>query len=128
MLERTHLTIIREVDRQGSLTAAANGFSQVQEKITIGVGERIRLDLHLTVGGANQTVEVNATGLDLQRDDASIGIESSSLVRSTTYAGMPLLMESASSMKRDSQCSVRSFHDRYRGSIGMQCPPRPGPG
>ena len=57
-----------------TLTAAGNGFSQVQEKVKIGVGERLRLDLHLTVGAANQTVEVNATGLDLQRDDASIGM------------------------------------------------------
>ncbi len=70
-----------------TLTAAANGFSQVQEKVKIGVGERIRLDLHLVVGAANQTVEVNATGLDLQRDDASIGM----LVTSDVIEETPLV-------------------------------------
>jgi TonB-dependent Receptor Plug Domain/Carboxypeptidase regulatory-like domain len=71
-----------------TLTAAANGFSQVQEKVKIGVGERIRLDLHLAVGAANQTVEVNATGLDLQRDDASIGM----LVTSDVIEETPLYL------------------------------------
>jgi len=71
-----------------TLTAAANGFSQVQEKVKIGVGERIRLDLHLAVGAANQTVEVNATGLNLQRDDASIGM----LVTSGVIEETPLYL------------------------------------
>jgi hypothetical protein len=57
-----------------SLTATANGFSQIEEKVRVGVGERLRLDLHLTVGAENQTVEVNGTGVDLERDDASIGM------------------------------------------------------
>ncbi len=71
-----------------SLTATANGFSQIQEQVRIGVGERIRLDLHLTVGAANQTVEVNATGLELQRDDASIGM----LVTSDVIEETPLYL------------------------------------
>ena len=70
------------------LSATANGFSQVQEKVKIGVGERIRLDVHLTVGAANTTVEVNATGLDLQRDDASIGM----LVTSDVIEETPLYL------------------------------------
>jgi hypothetical protein len=57
-----------------SLTATANGFSRVEERVSIGVGERVRLDLHLTVGAADQTVEVDAVGAELQRDDASIGM------------------------------------------------------
>ena len=71
-----------------NLTATANGFSQIQEKVRIGVGERIRLDLHLTVGAENQTVEVNATGVDLQRDDASIGM----LVTSDVIEETPLYL------------------------------------
>jgi hypothetical protein len=71
-----------------TLTASANGFSQVEQKVKIGVGERIRLDLRLTVGAANQTVEVNATGLDLQRDDASIGM----LVTSDVIEQTPLYL------------------------------------
>ena len=70
------------------LSATANGFSQVQEKVKIGVGERIRLDVHLAVGAANTTVEVNATGLDLQRDDASIGM----LVTSDVIEETPLYL------------------------------------
>ena len=44
--------------------------------------------MRLTVGAANQTVEVNATGLDLQRDDASIGM----LVTSDVIEQTPLYL------------------------------------
>ena len=90
-----------------TLTAAANGFSQVQEKVKIGVGERIRLDLHLAVGAANQTVEVNATGLDLQRDDASIGM----LVTSDVIEETPLYL--------------RNWDDLLRWSQGCRSPVTP---
>ena len=71
-----------------SLTATANGFSQIQETVRIGVGERIRLDLHLTVGAENQTVEVNAAAVNLQRDDASIGM----LITSDVIEQTPLYL------------------------------------
>jgi hypothetical protein len=73
---------------QYALTATANGFSQIQEKLRIGVGERVRLDLRLTVGAANQTIEVSATQLELQRDDASIGM----LVTSDVIEETPLYL------------------------------------
>jgi len=56
-----------------TLTAAYRGFSRLEEQVNIGVGERIRLDLHLAVGSTDQTVEVTSAGVELQRDDASIG-------------------------------------------------------
>jgi Carboxypeptidase regulatory-like domain/TonB-dependent Receptor Plug Domain len=71
-----------------TLTVSANGFSRVEEKISVGVGERVRLDLHLTVGAADQTVEVSALGAELQRDDASIGM----LVTSDVIAETPLYL------------------------------------
>jgi len=71
-----------------SLTTTATGFSRVDERVSVAVGERARLDLHLTVGAADQTVEVDATGEQLQRDDASIGM----LVTSDVIEETPLYL------------------------------------
>jgi outer membrane receptor protein involved in Fe transport len=71
-----------------SLSATSNGFSRIEEHVSIGVGERVRLDLHLTVGASDQTVEVSATGAELQRDDASIGM----LVTSDVIEETPLYL------------------------------------
>jgi len=56
-----------------TLTAQASGFSQISQQVEVGVGERIRLDLHLAVGSANETVNVDASNVKISRDDASIG-------------------------------------------------------
>ena len=71
-----------------TLNATASGFSGVEQKVSVGVGERLRLDVHLTVGAANQTVEVTDNSLELQRDDASIGM----LVTSDVIAETPLYL------------------------------------
>jgi hypothetical protein len=71
-----------------SLTAVAEGFSKSQGEVHIGVGERVRLDLRLTVGAVGQTVEVAAGNVDLSRDDASIG----TLVTTETIAETPLYL------------------------------------
>ena len=71
-----------------SVTAVANGFSRLQEAVTIGVGERVRLDLRLAVGAADQTVEVEAATNNLSRDDASIG----TIVPLTTISETPLFL------------------------------------
>jgi hypothetical protein len=71
-----------------SLSAAANGFSRTEERVSVGVGERVRLDLHLTIGAADQTVQVDAIGAELQRDDASIGM----LVTSDVIEETPLYL------------------------------------
>jgi outer membrane receptor protein involved in Fe transport len=69
------------------LTATLSGFSTLQERVTIQVGERTRLDLHLTVGATGQTVEVQA-GNSLSLDDASIG----TIVTNETIAETPLFL------------------------------------
>jgi hypothetical protein len=71
-----------------SLTATAPGFSHIEEQVNIGVGERVRLDLRLTVGSPDQTVEVTTGGGNLQRDDASIG----TLVTNDVIAETPLYL------------------------------------
>jgi len=71
-----------------TLSANSNGFSRLEEQVNIGVGERIRLDLHLKVGSADQIVEVTSTGVGLQRDDASIG----ALVTSDLISETPLYL------------------------------------
>lgn len=71
-----------------TLIVTANGFQRTEQRVSIGVGERVRLDLHLTIGAADQTVEVSATGLELQRDDASIGM----LVNSDVIQETPLYL------------------------------------
>ena len=71
-----------------SLTASATGFLGVEQQVNVGVGERVRLDVHLTIGAANQTVEVTDSGVQLQRDDASIGM----LVTSDVIAETPLYL------------------------------------
>jgi hypothetical protein len=71
-----------------TVTATSSGFSKLQEEVTIGVAERVRLDLRLTIGAANQTVEVQATASGLSRDDASIG----TLVTSETISETPLFL------------------------------------
>jgi Carboxypeptidase regulatory-like domain/TonB-dependent Receptor Plug Domain/TonB dependent receptor len=71
-----------------SLTASANGFSRIQQQITIDVGERVRLDLHFTIGTTDQTVEVQASTVNLSRDDASIG----TVVTNETIKETPLYL------------------------------------
>src|ERR1700723_3425407 len=71
-----------------TVSATAQGFQTVNQGVSPGVGERVRLDLHLTVGAENQTVQVNAQTVNLSRDDASI----STLVTRDTIAGTPLYL------------------------------------
>ena len=70
------------------MSATAQGFQTINQGVSLGVGERVRLDLHLTVGAENQTVQVNAQTVNLSRDDASI----STLVTGDTIAGTPLYL------------------------------------
>jgi hypothetical protein len=69
------------------LTASSAGFAGLEERVTIEVGERARVDLHLTIGSAGQTVEVQATS-NLSFDDASIG----TVVTNETISETPLFL------------------------------------
>lgn len=71
-----------------TLSVTAPGFTNIKQGVALGVGERVRLDFHLTVGADNQTVQVSAQAVNLSRDDASI----STLVTSDTIASTPLYL------------------------------------
>ncbi|HZS48029.1 MAG TPA: carboxypeptidase-like regulatory domain-containing protein, partial [Blastocatellia bacterium] len=57
-----------------SITVEASGFKRyTQEGIRLATGETIRLDLELTVGGANETIVVNADASLLRSETGSLG-------------------------------------------------------
>ena len=70
------------------LTTTAAGFSRIEEQVNVGVGERLRIDLHLVIGATGQTVEVKEADVNLSLDDASI----STLVTSDTITATPLYL------------------------------------
>ncbi|MBT9332701.1 TonB-dependent receptor [Paracidobacterium acidisoli] len=71
-----------------NVAVTAAGFSTLNQEVSIGVGMRMRLDFHLQVGAATQTVNVEAKNVSLSQDDASIG----TLVTSDTISGTPLFL------------------------------------
>lgn len=71
-----------------SVTVSAGGFSTLKEQATINVGAHARLDIHLQVGAAGQTVEVQGSTAALSRDDASI----STVVTEETIKDTPLFL------------------------------------
>lgn len=58
---------------QYALHIEAAGFNAIEENVTLNVAEKSRRDFALTVGSAQQTVEVEAQASGLSPDDASIG-------------------------------------------------------
>jgi Carboxypeptidase regulatory-like domain len=57
-----------------TLTAEAKGFqTQKRENLRVDVEQNISVDFALTVGAATQTVEVEASGVQLQTEDAVTG-------------------------------------------------------
>lgn len=71
-----------------TLTVSSPGFATQKIAETINVGFRSRTDIQLTVGSAEQTVEVTAGNTELSRDDASI----STIVSNETIADTPLFL------------------------------------
>ncbi len=70
-----------------TLEAAAAGFQHYrQSNIVLDVGSSIAVNPILNVGGANQTVEVQATGLALQTEDSSL----KQTIGEATVTEMPL--------------------------------------
>src|SRR5580704_3310850 len=58
---------------QYTVQVESAGFNTAQEDVTLNVAEKGRRDFSLQVGSAQQTVEVEAQGVGLSPDDASIG-------------------------------------------------------
>ena len=85
-----------------TINIIASGFNPILEHLTLAVGQRSREDIHLQVGVAQQSVEVDAgTGM-LSPDDASI----STIIGPTTIAETPL--------------SLRNWDDLLRVVPGVQ--------
>lgn len=66
----------------------AFGFSTTEEHLTLNVAEKGRRDFSLSVGSAQQTVQVQAQGANLSPDDASI----STVIGSQTIEQTPLYL------------------------------------
>jgi hypothetical protein len=70
-----------------TVEATAKGFERYrQSNIVLDVGSSIAINPALKIGGANQTVEVQSTGLALQTEDSSI----KQTIDSATVTEMPL--------------------------------------
>ncbi len=70
------------------LSIASGGFETSEIELTLNVGEKGRQDVHLQVGAAQQTVQVESGASSLSPDDASI----STVVGSTTIEQTPLYL------------------------------------
>lgn len=56
------------------VTVSATGFgSYKQTGVTLDVGQRLRVDVSLQVGGSTETVTVTSTGAALQTEESSVG-------------------------------------------------------
>jgi hypothetical protein len=84
------------------LNISATGFSPMTELVTLAVGQRSREDIHLQIGAAQQSIEVQASVALLSPDDASI----STVVGATTIEETPL--------------SLRNWDDLLRVVPGVQ--------
>ncbi|QNI30979.1 carboxypeptidase regulatory-like domain-containing protein [Alloacidobacterium dinghuense] len=73
---------------QYTVRVEAPGFTTDQENVTLNVAEKGRRDFSLQVGSEQQTVQVEAQGIGLSPDDASIG----TVVDSRTIEQTPLYL------------------------------------
>jgi len=70
------------------VSVSDQGFTTLQENITLDTAERARLDFNMKVGATEQSVEVSASAPNLSRDDASIG----TLIDNDTVQKTPLYL------------------------------------
>src|SRR5215475_11841282 len=70
------------------ITIEQQGFTTLQETITLDTAEKGRRDFVLRVGSASEMVQVTSTAEDISRDDASIG----AVVDHTTIEQTPLYL------------------------------------
>ncbi len=70
-----------------SIRAVASGFKTfVVPEVTLAIGDRLRQDVHLEVGGLEQAVEVTASSPALQADSSSV----SNLINTNAMQDLPL--------------------------------------
>ncbi len=58
---------------QYRITVKKTGFRQAVTNVTVNIGQNMAQNFTMEVGGATETVEVQATGAELQTVDASVG-------------------------------------------------------
>jgi outer membrane receptor protein involved in Fe transport len=71
-----------------SIKITQQGFSTLQQKVTLETAQKVRRDFVLRVGSAQETVQVTGEAPDLSRDDASIG----RVITSDTIKNIPLYL------------------------------------
>jgi Carboxypeptidase regulatory-like domain/TonB dependent receptor/TonB-dependent Receptor Plug Domain len=54
------------------VSVAQDGFATLEQQVVLGTAEKVRRDFVLQVGAAQSTVEVDASGVNLSAEDASI--------------------------------------------------------
>lgn len=79
---------------QYRLTVKKDRFRQTVTNVTVSVGVNITQNLKLEVGGANEVVEVQASGQELQTTDASVG----NVLDRTTLQSLPSLSRDATAL------------------------------
>jgi len=79
---------------QYKLTVKKAGFRQTTTTVTISVGQNVAQNLSLELGGVSETVEVKATGAELQTVDASVG----NVMSQQTLQALPSLSRDATAL------------------------------
>ena len=108
-----------------SVTASAGGFqTQRIDRITLQVQQTARVDLQLRIGEVTETINVEATGADLQTDTATVG----SVIDGAKIVDLPLngrnfvqLAQLIPGVQAGTPGSITVR--RGRGSIGQQDAP-----
>ncbi len=104
----------------GSYTvkASASGFQNVASNLSVSVGKSYNVNLQLTVGRAQETVEVtgNAAGTELQTMDATVG----STLGGNTLLMLPSQQRNVSSLLLLQPASVPQQQGNQGSSLGGQ--------
>ena len=79
---------------QYKLTVKKAGFRQTVTNVTVNVGQNVAQNLRLELGGVSETVEVRATGAELQTVDASVG----NVMSQRTLQSLPSLSRDATAL------------------------------
>ena len=79
---------------QYKLTVKKAGFRQTTTTVIISVGQNVAQNLSLELGGVSETVEVKATGAELQTVDASVG----NVMSQQTLQSLPSLSRDATAL------------------------------
>ena len=86
-------TVVNVVPGNYSVTFGKQGFVTSRTQAVVNVGTTINLDMALKVGATSETVEVTATGVELQTENSTIG----NVVTANELSSLPTLGRDTSS-------------------------------